>query len=68
MKSKSTNSTGSGANIDSSLDEWLDREVPAMIDEEMKRLQETKEPVAVDEKALEAAKGYIINVIRELFE
>ncbi len=54
--------------IEKGLQEWLERELPHMIDEEMQSLQADHDEVTVDEESLKQTKKEIGDIIKSLFQ
>lgn len=54
--------------IEKELQEWLERELPHMIDEEMQFLQADHDEVTVDEESLKQTKKEIGDIIKSLFQ
>ena len=50
------------------LHDWIDAEVPHMIDEEMQSLQADHDEVTVDEESLKQTKKEIGDIIKSLFQ
>ena len=54
--------------IEKGLQEWLERELPHMIEEEMQALQTEHDEVTVDEESLKQTKKEIGDIIKSLFQ
>ena len=51
------------------MEDWLDRELPKMIDEEIKKLQTTEDvEIALDVDSLEDTKKNIADVFKSCFQ
>ncbi|MBQ8952786.1 MAG: hypothetical protein IJ048_01610 [Clostridia bacterium] len=61
--------TALNKSLEQSLEDWLDHELPKMIDEEIKKLQTTEDvEIALDVDSLEDTKKSIADVIKSCFQ